>query len=608
MSGQFLSRSGAKAKHPIAGRKSHPIAAPSFHATRHPILQLQRSIGNRRVAQLVQAKLLGRPARQAGNVRGDQAVHRVIQAKLEMSQPGDIYEQEADQAARQVMLMLDDAVIGAAPSGQSAARVQRMCAECAEESLERSAADNEEKKVNRRSADLRTVKLSRLEQQSGGAATTSPAVEAQIEGLRGGGESLSEPLRRFFEPRFGFDFGRVRVHTDTQAAESARAINAHAFTIGSDVVFAAGQYAPDTSVGRGLIAHELAHVIQQTGGRANGDWAQSKPVEQDPATPLVQGRWRLDSIRPFSGIDAQTLEGHASAIVSINNDASQLSSDVYAGAFSHQEQGFVHQKEGGAAQVADWAVKHYVFKNDGADDDLLELHAVGQLGGDAKAEDLRYARGGAVVWGSVIERTQADPTPPDQRLFVIEDGGISAATVGSLGEIEADIPFGERGNINIKIPLKKVDEGEFVPFSDSTVNLHTVPSTVAEVDVLLGARVEADADIETAFTGLSPLISTNHNDAQVNGRFKLIWNSRPAPSGAADVQPLARKWGCTHVKCDLVCGRNTSHIYADSDYIYSTHGEACNAAKRAADKQVPRDCYKRHCDCDAPGNAKCSRR
>src|SRR5262249_25444346 len=155
----------------------------------------------------------------------------------------------------------------AAPSEQEVSRGQRMCSECAEESLQRSAkGDEEEERLQ-----MRPVKLSRLEQQPGQVAAISPAAEAQIESLRRGGEPLSEPLRRFFESRFGFDFSRVRVHTDSRAAESARAINAHAFTVGSDVVFAAGQYAPDTSGGRGLLAHELAHVIQQTGHRANGD-------------------------------------------------------------------------------------------------------------------------------------------------------------------------------------------------------------------------------------------------------------------------------------------------------------------------------------------------
>ena len=76
---------------------------------------------------------------------------------------------------------------------------------------------------------------------------------------------MPESERSFFEPRFGYDFSRVGVHTDTQAAESARAVNARAFTVGGDVVFGAGQYAQGASEGRRLMVHELTHVVQQSG-------------------------------------------------------------------------------------------------------------------------------------------------------------------------------------------------------------------------------------------------------------------------------------------------------------------------------------------------------
>ncbi|MEU9455112.1 DUF4157 domain-containing protein [Streptomyces sp. NPDC048277] len=69
--------------------------------------------------------------------------------------------------------------------------------------------------------------------------------------------------RDFFEPRFGADFSRVRLHSDAEAASSARAEQARAYTLGEDVVFGAGQYAPETTAGRRLLAHELAHVLQQ---------------------------------------------------------------------------------------------------------------------------------------------------------------------------------------------------------------------------------------------------------------------------------------------------------------------------------------------------------
>jgi len=78
------------------------------------------------------------------------------------------------------------------------------------------------------------------------------------------GEPLSRETRAAMEPRFGSDLSRVRVHTDARAAESARSIKALAFTVGQDIVFGAGQYAPQTSAGQKLLAHELTHFIQQS--------------------------------------------------------------------------------------------------------------------------------------------------------------------------------------------------------------------------------------------------------------------------------------------------------------------------------------------------------
>jgi hypothetical protein len=88
--------------------------------------------------------------------------------------------------------------------------------------------------------------------------------------LASGGRALDQPTRVSMEKAFGFDFGRVRVHTDSLAAESARSVAAEAYTVGSDVVFGAGRYAPASAEGRKLIAHELAHVVQQ---RASNDVA-----------------------------------------------------------------------------------------------------------------------------------------------------------------------------------------------------------------------------------------------------------------------------------------------------------------------------------------------
>ena len=81
--------------------------------------------------------------------------------------------------------------------------------------------------------------------------------------LRSPGMPLDAQTRAFFEPRFGRDFSQVRVHADARAAQSAHAVDAHAFTVGPNVVFNSGQYQPGTNRGRQLLAHELTHVVQQ---------------------------------------------------------------------------------------------------------------------------------------------------------------------------------------------------------------------------------------------------------------------------------------------------------------------------------------------------------
>jgi Domain of unknown function (DUF4157)/Phospholipase A2 len=93
------------------------------------------------------------------------------------------------------------------------------------------------------------------------AANTAPPIVHDV--LRSSGQLLSEDVRAAVEPAFGRDFSHVRVHTDSKAAKSARAVNALAYTVGNQVVFGQGQYQPQTDQGRHLIAHELTHTIQQ---------------------------------------------------------------------------------------------------------------------------------------------------------------------------------------------------------------------------------------------------------------------------------------------------------------------------------------------------------
>lgn len=99
----------------------------------------------------------------------------------------------------------------------------------------------------------------------GGTLFLTSSMESSITSLRGAGSPLPDTERAFFEPRFGYDFSRVRVHSGSAAERSARDVNANAYTLGHNIVFGAGKFSPGANEGRRLIAHELTHVIQQTG-------------------------------------------------------------------------------------------------------------------------------------------------------------------------------------------------------------------------------------------------------------------------------------------------------------------------------------------------------
>jgi hypothetical protein len=120
-------------------------------------------------------------------------------------------------------------------------------------------------------------------QRSSGTQAQSDAVPASVEhALAGAGRPLDEPLRQDMEQRFGHDFSGVRVHAGTAAQQSARDVQAHAYTVGRDIVFGAGQFAPGTTAGRRLLAHELAHVVQQGGTTAL--------LQRVPAPPVANGK------------------------------------------------------------------------------------------------------------------------------------------------------------------------------------------------------------------------------------------------------------------------------------------------------------------------------
>lgn len=234
------------------------------------ILFLQRTIGNQAVERMIK------------NVHSPSSVVREqIQAKLKIGQPNDIYEQEADRVAEQIV-----------SSSWSVVNSQK-------EEVQRQIGEEEEKKkeeliqtkpiaekitplvqreVVPEEEEEREETLQPKEMQSNIPEVPSD-FESRIRALRGGGQPLPKSIRAFFEPRFGYDFSSVRIHSNPEAAETAGVLNARAFTLGHNIVFGTGLYTPETTSGKELLAHELTHVVQQS--PANSLFIQLRPLSEE---------------------------------------------------------------------------------------------------------------------------------------------------------------------------------------------------------------------------------------------------------------------------------------------------------------------------------------
>src|SRR5262249_14151430 len=142
-------------------------------------------------------------------------------------------------------------------------------------------AANEEKNIQRKCEDCEKEEKRPVRRKAEGAAPiASHGADAAAAAVSGGGAPLSANMRAYFEPRFGRDLSNVRVHTGGRAAGAAHGINARAYPLGHDIAFAPGEYSPSTHEGRHLLAHELAHVVQQSGPHTSPhqDVLRRKPV------------------------------------------------------------------------------------------------------------------------------------------------------------------------------------------------------------------------------------------------------------------------------------------------------------------------------------------
>ena len=244
----------------------------------------------------------------------------VIQPKLTINQPNDIYEREADAMADKVMRMPDPSINDNLFFKPSVSAIQRKCTHCEEEKkmqrkennsevtdtkqktfvshetqglsrqivpqIQRVCTDCEVEKEPTRQTEVPQVQRKcgpcaeeeihrmmseeqeeeeSVQRKTADANETDPNLESRLSNL-GSGQPLSSSARSFFEPRFGQSFSDVRVHTGADANRAAKSINARAYTLGNNIAFASGEYDSSSASGRSLIAHELTHTLQQSAG------------------------------------------------------------------------------------------------------------------------------------------------------------------------------------------------------------------------------------------------------------------------------------------------------------------------------------------------------
>lgn len=273
-------------------------------------LNASRAAVNRSVAR--------NPVSGVMSARARAEIHEIVhggprpQAKLTVGAPDDVYEQEADRVADEVMRM-PDAEVQRMEAGEeepeeevqrmplnthSPPQVQRLCPACEEEMQRKADVDSGREAVNdvggsmpqlqRQAAEDEGVvdveePISLKRAEGGGEVETTDLDHIVGSAFAGGGSPLSDSQRAFFESRFGADFSSVRVHTDTAAQTASRQINAKAFTHGTGIAFASGAYQPESAEGQRLLAHELTHTIQQGAASQDGE------VQRQPEVGVSTG-------------------------------------------------------------------------------------------------------------------------------------------------------------------------------------------------------------------------------------------------------------------------------------------------------------------------------
>jgi hypothetical protein len=295
-------------------------ATRGLHHPADRILHLQRTIRNQAVLRMLQtqaeepkAGLTAVASPRLGHDFSRIPIHppasTVLQTKLVINTPGDRYEQEADHVAERVMRMPEPgalAVSGSTPGLQRKCSCGGTCARCQGEQVKHSGSGASER-------------------------IAAPPIVHEV--LRSPSQPLDPAARTSMELRLGLDLSRVRVHADGGAAKAVAAVHARAFTVGRDIVFGSGEYAPASAEGKRLLAHELVHVAQSR-HTAAPDVVRRKILPEDVSSELAGQQFTIRKGFPVAG---KTLP--AGTIVTVKSwsntaEMADVSHPSVAGAFS----------------------------------------------------------------------------------------------------------------------------------------------------------------------------------------------------------------------------------------------------------------------------------
>src|SRR2546426_8414937 len=176
--------------------------------------------------------------------------------------------------------------------------------------------------MNGRTDALTPAAVMHLQKTAGNASVSAALEEQEQPSLvkdvvgSGGGSPIDRETRGFMESRLGADFSDVRVHTDGKATESARSVQAYAYTVGNDVVFQSDKFAPDSDSGQRMLAHELTHVVQQRSGPVAGTPAPGGIQISHPSDRFEQAaESSADRVMSSASASAPTLVGPAPASI-----------------------------------------------------------------------------------------------------------------------------------------------------------------------------------------------------------------------------------------------------------------------------------------------------